>query len=421
MGTSTATNGARVAVTGMGFVTPIGLDRDTVWSSLVEGASGVGEITLFDTKDHSCKIAAEVKGFSPDDWMDRKTARHVGRYIQFALASTKQALDQAGLDPKEMDPDAVGVIISTGIGGMEEIEKGKQALMERGVKRISPFMVPMMIPDMAAGVVAMQYGAGGPNYSIVSACASSSHGIGEAAEVIKRGDAVAMIAGGSEATITPLTMGAFCQIHAVSERNDDPERACRPFDKDRDGFVMGEGSVMLVLEDWEHARKRGARILAEIAGYGASADMYHFVAPHPEGQGAVRAMRKALRRANLRPDQVGYVNAHGTSTVIGDVAETKGIKEVFGEHAYKLAVSSTKSMHAHLLGAAGAMEAAATILALENKTLPPTINLENPDPECDLDYVPNQARKADVEYAISNSFGFGGHNATLVIRRPDPN
>jgi 3-oxoacyl-[acyl-carrier-protein] synthase II len=421
MGTSTSNNGARVAVTGMGLVTPIGHDRETVWSSLVEGASGVGEITLFDTAQHSCKIAAEVKGFNPENWMDRKTARHVGRYIQFALAATQQALDQSGLNPRDMDPDAVGVIISTGIGGMDEIEKGKQALMERGVRRISPFMVPMMIPDMAAGVVAMQYGAGGLNYAIVSACASSAHGIGEAAEVIKRGDATAMLAGGAEATITPLTMGAFCQIHAVSERNDEPERACRPFDKGRDGFVMGEGSVMLVLEDWEHAERRDAPILAEIVGYGASADMYHFVAPHPEGQGAVRAMRKALRRADLAPEQVGYVNAHGTSTVIGDVAETKGIKEVFGDHAYKLPISSTKSMHGHLLGAAGAMEAAATILALERKTLPPTINLENPDPDCDLDYVPNQARKAEAEYAISNSFGFGGHNATLVIRRPELN
>src|SRR5919204_494994 len=299
MGTSTSNNGARVAVTGIGLVTPIGHDRETVWSSLVEGASGVGEITLFDTAQHTCKIAAEVKGFNPDNWMDRKTARHVGRYIQFALAATLQAVDQSGLKPRDMDPDAVGVIISTGIGGMDEIEKGKQALMERGVRRISPFMVPMMIPDMAAGVVAMQYGAGGLNYAIVSACASSAHGIGEAAEVIKRGDATAMLAGGAEATITPLTMGAFCQIHAVSERNDEPERACRPFDKGRDGFVMGEGSVMLVLEDWEHAERRDAPILAEIVGYGASADMYHFVAPHPEGQGAVRAMQKALAADSL--------------------------------------------------------------------------------------------------------------------------
>src|SRR5919204_5962279 len=310
MGTSTSNNGARVAVTGIGLVTPIGHDRETVWSSLVEGASGVGEITLFDTAQHTCKIAAEVKGFNPDNWMDRKTARHVGRYIQFALAATQQAVDQSGLKPREMDPDAVGVIISTGIGGMDEIEKGKQALMERGVRRISPFMVPMMIPDMAAGVVAMQYGAGGPNYAIVSACASSSHGIGEAAQVIKRGDATAMLAGGAEATITPLTMGAFCQIKAVSERNDEPEKASRPFDLGRDGFVMGEGAVMFVLEDMDHARERGAGVLAEIAGYGASADMHHFTAPHPEGHGAVRAMRRAIDKAGVDPTEVGYINAH---------------------------------------------------------------------------------------------------------------
>lgn len=403
------------------MITPLGNDVGSVWSNLLEGVSGVGPITLFDTSEFSSKIAAEVKDFDAERYMDRKMARNVGRYIRFALGASRQALESAGLNPRDMDPDAVGVIISTGIGGMEEIEKGKQALMERGVRRISPFMVPMMIPDMAAGVVAMETGAGGLNYSIVSACASSSHGIGEAAEVIKRGDATAMLVGGSEATITPLTMGAFCQIKAVSERNDEPERACRPFDAGRDGFVMGEGAVMLVLEEWEHARKRGAQILAEIVGYGASADMYHFVAPHPEGQGAARAMKAALRKAGLDPSKIGYINAHGTSTKIGDIAETKAIKEVFGDHAHKVAISSTKSMHGHLLGGAGAMEAAATILALRDGMLPPTINLENPDPECDLDYVPNQARKADVEYAMSNSFGFGGHNATLVLRRPSPN
>jgi 3-oxoacyl-[acyl-carrier-protein] synthase II len=279
----------------------------------------------------------------------------------------------------------------------------------------------MMIPDMGAGIIAMHLKAGGPNYSVVSACASSAHGIGEAAEIIKRGDAIAMIAGGTEATITPLTLGAFCQIKAVSERNDEPEKACRPFDIARDGFVMGEGAVMMVLEDYDHARRRGARILGEIVGYGASADMYHYVAPHPEGAGAARAMKKALQRAGIQPEQVGYINAHGTSTKVGDIAETKAIKEVFGEHAHKLAVSSTKSVHAHLLGGAGAIEAAATMLAIDRGMLPPTINLDNQDPECDLDYVPNKARKADVEYALSNSFGFGGHNATLVIRRPDPN
>src|SRR5216683_544442 len=395
-------HGRRVAVTGIGFITPIGNDEETVWSNMVEGSSGIGPITRFDTS-----------GF------DRKTARHIGRYCQFALAASKQALAQSGLVPAEMDPDDVGVIVSSGIGGMEEIEKSHTQLMERGPKRISPFTVPMMIADMAAGIVAIHTHAGGPNYAIVSACASGSHGIGEAAEIIKRGDAVAMLAGGSEATITPLTMGAFCQIKATSARNDEPEKACRPFDLGRDGFVMSEGSVMLVLEEMEHAKKRGARILAEISGYGATADMYHFTAPQPEGKGAMRAMRRALDKSGVELTDVGYINAHGTSTKLGDVAETKAIKSVFGEHAYKLAVSSTKSVHGHLLGAAGAIEAAACILALDRGMLPPTINLDTPDPDCDLDYVPNKARKADIKVAVSNSFGFGGHNATLVIKGPE--
>jgi 3-oxoacyl-[acyl-carrier-protein] synthase II len=414
-------NGRRVAVTGLGFITPIGNDVETVWSNMVEGVSGISRITRFDTTNFDTKIAGEVKGFDAAEYMDRKNARHIGRYCQFALAASKQALAQSGLVPAEMDPDDVGVIVSSGIGGMEEIEKSHTALMERGPKRISPFTVPMMIADMAAGIVAIHTHAGGPNYAIVSACASGSHGIGEAAEIIKRGAAVAMLAGGSEATITPLTMGAFCQIKATSERNDEPEKACRPFDIDRDGFVMGEGSVMFVLEDMDHARKRGARILAEIAGYGASADMYHFTAPQPEGKGAARAMVKALEMSGVELTDVGYINAHGTSTKLGDVAETKAIKSVFGEHAHKLAVSSTKSVHGHLLGAAGALEAAACVLAMERGLIPPTINLDNQDPECDLDYVPNKARKADVKVSLSNSFGFGGHNATLVIKGPQAN
>src|ERR1700730_4456919 len=414
-------NGRRVAVTGLGFVTPIGNDLETVWSSLVEGASGVGLISHFDTSDYSTKIAAEVRDFDPEQYMDKKTARHVGRYCQFALAASKQALEHANLDPAELDPDDVGVIVASGVGGMEEIEKSHPALMQRGIRLIAPFTVPMMIADMAAGLVAIHTHAGGPNFAIVSACASSGHGIGEAAEIIKRGDAKAMLAGGAEATITPLTMGAFCQIKAVSERNHEPEKACRPFDLHRDGFVMGEGSVMLVLEDMEFARARGARVLAEVAGYGASADMYHYTAPHPEGLGAIRAMRKALQRAGVEPSEVDYVNAHGTSTKLGDIAETKAIKEVFGDHARQLMVSSTKSVHAHLLGAAGAIEASACILAMDRGLVPPTINLDDPDPECDLDYVPNRARRAAVNVAISNSFGFGGHNATLVLRRGELN
>jgi 3-oxoacyl-[acyl-carrier-protein] synthase II len=410
-------DGHRVAITGMGFVTPLGHDPETVWSNLVEGVSGVGLITRFDASDYPTRIAAEVRDFDPGDYMDRKSARHLALYCQFALAASRKALDQARLDPSRMDPDEVGVIVASGIGGMDEIERNHAAMMERGIRRISPFTVPMMIADMASGVVAMQVRAGGPNYAIVSACASSAHAIGEAAEIIRRGDATAMLAGGSEATITELTMGAFCQIKAVSEHNDEPQRACRPFDALRDGFVMGEGAVMLVLEELEAARRRGARILAEVTGYGATADMYHFVAPHPEGAGAIRSMRRALEKAGLAPEQVQYINAHGTSTKVGDVAETKAIKEVFGDHAYRLAISSTKSMHAHLLGAAGAMEAAVCVLAIERGQIPPTINLEHPDPECDLDYVPNRARPGRVDVALSNSFGFGGHNATLVIER----
>jgi 3-oxoacyl-[acyl-carrier-protein] synthase II len=414
-------NGRRVAVTGIGVVTPVGNDLETVWSSLVEGVSGVGPITRFDTADYPARIAAEVKGFEPERYMDRKTARHLARYCQFALASAKQALAHARLDPHELDPDTVGVIVCSGVGGMEEIERNQTTMLQRGIRRISPFTVPMMICDMGAGVVAMHCGAGGPNYAIVSACASSGHGIGEAAEIVKRGDADVMLAGGAEACITPLTMGAFCQIKAVSERNDDPERACRPFDVDRDGFVMGEGSVMFVLEDMEFARQRGATVLAELIGYGASADMHHFTAPHPEGAGAIRAMRRALSKARIGPEDVDYVNAHGTSTKLGDIAETKAIREVFGGHADRLAISSTKSMHAHLLGAAGAMEAAACVLAMDRGQIPPTINLDRQDPECDLDYVPNRARPAAVDIAMSNSFGFGGHNATLVLRRAERN
>ncbi len=398
-------------------MTPIGNDLETVWSNLVDGVSGVGPITRFDTTHYPTKIAAEVKDFDPTLYMDRKTARNLGRYCRFALAASRQALDHAGLDPREFDPDAIGVIVSSGVGGMEEVERNHGVMMRRGIRRVSPFTVPMMICDMAAGAVALHCGAGGPNYAIVSACASSGHGLGEACEIIKRGDADAMLAGGAEATITPLTMGGFCQIGAVSERNDEPEKACRPFDIARDGFVMGEGAVMFALEEIEFARTRGARVLAEVAGYGASADMHHFVAPHPEGAGAVRAMRRALDKANVRPEEVDYVNAHAPSTRLGDVAETRAIREVFGEHAARLAVSSTKAVHGHLLGAAGAMEAAACVLAIERGLIPPTINLDNQDPDCDLDCVPNRARPARVDVAISNSFGFGGHNVTLVIRR----
>ncbi len=417
-----ATADARpVAVTGLGFVTPIGNDTETVWANLVAGRSGVGPITLFDAADLPTRIAAQVRDFEPERFMDRKAARHLARYCQYGLAAARMALDDAGVDPARLDPDAVGVVLSSGAGGIEEIERNQTTLLARGPRRISPFAVPMMIADMAAGIVAMHVGAGGPNYAVVSACASSAHGIGEAAEIVRRGDAEVMLAGGSEAAITPLMLGAFCQIQAVSTRNDAPERACRPFDQARDGFVMGEGAVMMVLEDGERARRRGARVLAEIGGYAASADMYHYTAPDPDGRGATRAMRRAIAKAGLAPDRVDYINAHGTSTRLGDIAETTAIKAVFGDHSHRLAVSSTKSMVGHLLGAAGAFEAAVCVLAIDRGVLPPTINLDDPDPACDLDYVPNRARPARIDVALSNSFGFGGHNACLVVQRPGRN
>ncbi|HUY61808.1 MAG TPA: beta-ketoacyl-ACP synthase II [Candidatus Dormibacteraeota bacterium] len=415
-----STSEKRVVVTGLGFVTPLGNDTETVWGNLVAGRSGVGPLTRFDAAAYPTRIAAEVRDFNPEQYMDRKTARHASRYCRYALAAARQALDHAGLDPSRLDPDAVGVLLSSAVGGIEEIERGQTTLMQRGPRWISPFTTPMMIADMAAGMIAIHFRAGGPNYAVVSACASSAHGIGEAAEIIRRGQAAAMIAGGAEAAVTPLTLAAFCQIQAVSQRNDDPMRACQPFNLGRDGFVMGEGAVVLVLEAADHAAARGARPLAEIVGYGATADMHHFTAPEPEGRGAARSMRQALARAGLLPEAVGYINAHGTSTKLGDIAETKAIQSVFGAHAGRLAVSSTKSMTGHLLGAAGAFEAAATVLALDRGVLPPTINLDEPDPDCDLDYVPNQARAVQVDLALSNSFGFGGHNACLAIRRADP-
>lgn len=404
-----------MAVTGMGMVTPLGIGVDEVWQALISGRSGIGLISHFDTAGYPTRIAGEVPNFDPELFMDRKTARHVARYCQFALAAARMAVDDSGLDPSKLEPDQVGVVVSSAAGGMEEIERAHQTLLERGVSRISPFMAPMMITDMAAGLIAIELHAGGPNYAVVSACASGSHALADASEVIRRGDAVAMIAGGSEAGITPLLMGAFCQMSAMSRRNEDPQRACRPFDIDRDGFVMSEGAVVMVLEEMGHAQARGAHIWGEILGAGASADMYHFTAPDPEGRGAARAMRQALRRAGLDADQVDYINAHGTSTSLGDIAETLAIREVMGDHAEKVAVSSTKSMTGHLLGAAGALEAAASLLAMQRGLIPPTINLENQDPRCDLDYVANMARPATIRAALSNSFGFGGHNASLAL------
>ena len=409
----------RVAITGMGMVTPIGTGVEAVWDSLTQGRSGVGTITQFDASDYPTRIAGEVRDFDPELYMDRKTARHVARYCRLGLAAARMALEDSGLRPEEMEPDDVGVVVSSGAGGMEEIERGHQVLIDRGISRISPFMVPMMITDIAAGLIAIELRCGGPNYAVVSACASGSHALGNAADVIRRGDAVAMIAGGAEAAITPLTMGAFCQLGAMSKRNDDPPGASRPFDLGRDGFIMGEGSVIMVLEELEHARARGARIWAEVLGCGSTADMYHFTAPDPEGNGAARAMKAVMRQANLRPEDVDYVNAHGTSTPLGDLAETLAIKLALGERASSIPISSTKSMSGHLLGAAGALEAAACVLAIAKDTIPPTINLDQPDPQCDLDYVPNRARPARIDVALSNSFGFGGHNACLAFARAD--
>jgi len=410
----------RVVVTGIGLITPLGCDVDTVWTSFRQGASGVGPITRFDASGHPTRIAAEVRGFDPTDHMDRKTARTSARYAQFALAAAMRAVAHAGLDTGRLDPQRFGAVVSSGVGGLDEIERNHQLMLERGIRRLSPFAIPMLLGDTAAGLVAIHTRALGPNYSVASACASSAHAIGEAAELIRRDDATVMLAGGAEACITPFAMGCFCQMRATSVRNDEPERASRPWDVERDGFVMGEGAAILVLEEREHARARGAAALAEVVGYGASADGHHLTAPDPEGNGAVRSMRQALARAAMEPGDVQYVNAHGTSTRLGDVAETRALKRVFGDHAPALLVSSTKSMHGHLLGAAGALEAAACVLAIQHGTAPPTINLERADEECDLDYVPNAARPARLDVALTNSFGFGGHNASLIVRRPAP-
>ena len=407
----------RVVVTGMGVVSPVGIGLDAFWSALVEGRSGIGPITRFDASGLECRIAGEVREFQPEQFMDRKEARRTDRFAQFALAASLMALRDAGLDESRPLGSRAGVVIGSGIGGMDTWEAGHRTLLERGPGRVSPFTVPMMIPNMAAGLVSIRFGAEGPNRCTVSACASGADAIGDAFRIIQRGDADLMLAGGTEAAITPFAIAAFAAAKSLSTRNDDPPRASRPFDRDRDGFVMGEGAGILVLEALEHARARGARVYAEIVGYGATADAFHITQPAPEGRGAARAMRAALDDAGLPPEAVDYVNAHGTSTVYNDWYETVAIKQVFGEHAYRLAVSSTKSMTGHLLGAAGGVEAIVCVLAIQRGVIPPTINLDNPDPRCDLDYVPNRARAQRVDVAVSNSFGFGGHNAVLVFKR----
>lgn len=400
----------------MGVVTSLGSEIETFWNNLLEGKSGVSRIEAFDVTDYPTQIAASVKDFNPEDFMDKKETRRMDRFVQFAVAASKSALEDAKLDVREQtNPDRVGVIVGSGIGGLGTWEDQHTILMEKGVKRVSPFFIPMMIANMASGQVSITVGARGPNTAAVSACATGTHSIGDAYKIIQRGDADVMICGGAEATIRPIGMAGFCAMRAMSTRNDEPERASRPFDVDRDGFVMGEGAGVLVLESLEHALARGARIYAEVAGYGMSGDAHHMTEPDPTG--AALCMTRALADGELAPEQIDYINAHGTSTPVGDRSETKAIKSALGDHAYKTVVSSTKSMTGHLLGAAGGVEAVICSLVLQNGMIPPTINLDNQDPECDLDYVPNVARKADVQVAMSNSFGFGGHNATIVLKK----
>ncbi|PRZ13651.1 3-oxoacyl-[acyl-carrier-protein] synthase II [Laceyella sediminis] len=406
----------RVVITGLGIISPLGNDVNTFWNHLIAGKSGVGNITHFDTTDYAVKIAAEVKDFDPLNYIDKKEVRRMDRFVQFAVAAAKEALKHAELDMDKVDANRVGVYVGSGIGGLSTLENQHRVLMERGPRRVSPFFVPMMIANMSSGMVSIHTGAKGPNSAAISACATGTHCIGDSFKMLQRGDADVMLAGGTEATILPMAIAGFSAMGALSSRNDDPQKASRPFDRDRDGFVMGEGATVLVLETLEHAQKRGANIIAEVVGYGMTADAYHITSPDPHGDGAKRSMEMALSDAGLKPEDIDYINAHGTSTDINDKFETMAIKAAFGEHAHKLAISSTKSMMGHLLGAAGAIEAAVLALTLKEQIIPPTINLENPDPECDLDYVPNEARKARVRAAISNSLGFGGHNATICIK-----
>ena len=407
----------RVVLTGLGALSPVGNTTEEFWSALTQGKSGIGPITRFDAAKYPTRIAGEVRGFDETKYVDKKEARRLDPYLKYAIATSVMAMEDSALDTGKVDATRFGVCIGSGIGGITTLIEGEDIRREKGPDRVSPFVVPMLIINMAAGLVSMRFGAKGPNSSVVTACATGNHAIGDAYKMIQRNDADVMIAGGAEAMIVPLTIAGFCSMKAMSTRNDEPAKASRPFDAGRDGFVCGEGAGIVILESLEHAVRRDARIYAEVVGYGLTGDAHHMTAPDPEGDGATRAMQMALRDASVDPSVVGYVNAHGTSTPYNDKFETIAIKRVFGEHAHKLAVSSTKSMTGHLLGAAGGIEAVATALALHHGLLPPTINYDTPDPECDLDYVPNQARKVDVEYALSNAFGFGGTNATLAFRR----
>ncbi len=407
----------RVVITGLGVISPIGNTVEEFWESLMAGKSGIDHITAFDVSDYPTRIAGEVKNFNPEDWMDKKDVKRTDRFVQFAMAAAKLAMENSGINMDEVNRDRVGVYIGSGIGGLGTFEDQHKILMEKGPKRVSPFFIPMMIANMGSGQVSIALGAKGPNSSAVTACATGTNSIGDAFKIIQRGEADVMFAGGAEATIRPTGLAGFCSAKAMSTRNAEPQKASRPFDLDRDGFVMGEGSGILVLESLDHAKKRGAHILAEVTGYGMSGDAHHLTMPAPEGEGAARCMNMAIRDAGITPADIDYINAHGTSTEYNDKFETMAIKASLGEYAYKVAVSSTKSMTGHLLGAAGAVEAIACVLAIRDQVIPPTINYETPDPECDLDYVPNEPRKSKVEVTLSNSLGFGGHNATIVIQK----
>lgn len=407
----------RVVITGVGAITPIGNNSRDFWEAIKAGKNGVGVITRFDASDMKCQIAAEIKDFEPTLYIDKKEVRRMDLYTQYTMVAASEAIENAKIDMEKEDAWRVGIITGSGIGGMETFNEQHTAIMEKGPSKVSPFFVPMMISNMGAAQVAIKYGMRGVNYNVVSACASGTHAIGDAMRQIQYGTNDIIVAGGSEAAITPISVAGFCNMKALSTRNDDPQTASRPFDAERDGFVMGEGAAYVVLEELEHAKKRGADIICEVVGYGATDDAYHMTSPIPGGEGGAKAMSLAVEDAGIRPEDVDYINAHGTSTKYNDSFETSAIKSVFGEHAYKLAVSSTKSMTGHLLGAAGGVEAIACALALKEGFIPATINYQNPDEECDLDIVPNVGRNQDIKYALSNSLGFGGHNATLAFKK----
>lgn len=410
-------NRRRVVVTGVGLITPLGIGVKASWENLIQGKSGIRKITHFDASAFQTQIAGEVKGFNPEDYIEPKEIRKMDRFIHFALAATTMAIEDSRLKITDNNAERIGVIVGSGMGGMYAIEHYHSVLLEKGPRKISPFFIPMLIINLASGQISIKFGAKGPNSAVATACATGSHAIGDAYRIIQRGDADAMIAGGTEAVITPLGVAGFSAMKALSTRNCEPEKASRPFDRDRDGFVMGEGAGIMILESLEHALNRGAKIYGEIVGYGMTADAYHITSPAPEGEGAARCMAMALKDGGVAPSEVDYINAHGTSTRYGDELESNAIKAVFGEHAYKMAVSSTKSMTGHLLGAAGGVEAVISVLSIYNDIVPPTINLDTPDAECDLDYIPHKSRKMAVNYALSNSFGFGGTNACLLFKK----